>query len=106
MKDYKNLVEALRWCMYGECKSCVYRDICVERFRTGDIALDRLHKDAADAIEALNRLLDQNTQRCEALREQLRKAHENYEKHLNELEAQMSSGVKMEETENEVHSGI
>ena len=45
--------------------------------------------DAAAAIEALNRLLDQNTQRCEALRKQLREAHESYERHLNELEAQL-----------------
>lgn len=45
--------------------------------------------DAAAAIEALDRLLDQNTQRCEALRKQLREAHESYERHLNEIEAQL-----------------
>ena len=44
---------------------------------------------AADAIEALNHLVDLNTERCEALRKQLRESHENYEKHLNELEAQL-----------------
>jgi hypothetical protein len=49
--------------------------------------------DAADAIEALNHLVDLNTERCEALREQLRKAHENYEKHLNELEAQLTAAT-------------
>ena len=48
--------------------------------------------DAADALEAaeqridgLQKLVDINTERCEALRKQLREAHENYEKHLNEL---------------------
>lgn len=40
---------------------------------------------AADALEADERLLDQNTERCEALRKQLREAHESYEKHINEL---------------------
>ena len=48
-----------------------------------------LYDAAAEAIKSLNRLLDQNTQRCEALRKQLREAHESYEKHLNELEAQL-----------------
>lgn len=52
-------------------------------------AWEKLMRDAAAAIEALNRLLDQNTQRCEALRKQLREAHESYERHLNELEAQL-----------------
>ena len=45
--------------------------------------------DAAAAIEALNRLVELNTERCEGLREQLRKAQEQYEKHLNELEQQL-----------------
>lgn len=48
-----------------------------------------LYRDAAAAIEALNRLVDLNTERCEGLREQLRKAQESYERHLNELEAQL-----------------
>lgn len=52
---------------------------------------------AADAIEALDRLLDQNTKRCEALRKQLREAHENYEKHLNELEAQLEDRTNVAE---------
>lgn len=47
-------------------------------------------RDAAAAIEALNRLVDLNTERCEGLREQLRKAQEQYEKHLNELEKELS----------------
>ena len=75
MTDYTELVKALReralreneWYEHG-----------------GDII-----EDAAAAIEALDRLLDQNTQRCEALRKQLREAHESYERHLNELEAQL-----------------
>jgi hypothetical protein len=53
-------------------------------------------RDAADALEAdekridgLQKLVDINTERCEALRKQLREANENYEKHLNELEAQL-----------------
>ena len=55
------------------------------------VPLTLLH-DAADALEAdeqridgLQKLVDINTERCEALRKQLREAHENYEKHLNEL---------------------
>ena len=40
-------------------------------------------------IEAADRLLDQSKKRCEELRKQLREAQENYEKHLNELEAQL-----------------
>ena len=49
----------------------------------------KLMLDAADALEAADRLLDQNTKRCETLRKQLREAHESYEKHINELEAQL-----------------
>ena len=48
-----------------------------------------MHQRAAAAIEALNRLVYLNTQRCEALRKQLREAHESYERHLNDLEAQL-----------------
>lgn len=45
--------------------------------------------EAADKrIDGLQKLVDINTERCEALRKQLREAHESYEKHLNELEAQ------------------
>lgn len=40
-------------------------------------------------IDGLQKLVDINTERCEALRQQLREAHESYEKHLNELEAQL-----------------
>lgn len=83
MTDYSELVEALR--LIGKEQDC------------NECEAGRWHHDmdcclfekAAAAIEALNRLLDQNTQRCEALRKQLREAHESYEKHLNELEAQM-----------------
>lgn len=60
-------------CPYYNDKDCPKRIMC----------------DAADALEAAERLLDQNTERCEALRKQLREAHESYEKHLNELEAQL-----------------
>lgn len=64
----------------------------------------KLMRDAADALEAdeqridgLQKLVDLNTQRCEALRKQLRKAHENYEKHLNELEAQLPKWTSVED---------
>ncbi len=40
-------------------------------------------------IDGLQKLVDINTERCEALRKQLRESHESYEKHLNELEAQL-----------------
>lgn len=96
MQDYKKLVKALRLCQFGECGcgKCYYKELkgdwCTEdnhpEFFDCD---DKLKLDAADAIEALNRLLDQTTQRCEALRKQLREAHESYENHLNELEAEV-----------------
>ena len=60
-----------------------------------------LYQDAAAAIEALNRLLDQNTQRCEALRKQLREAHESYERHLNDLESQLPKQGEWVRVENE-----
>ena len=40
-------------------------------------------------IDGLQKLVDINTKRCEELRKQLRDAHESYEKHINELEAQL-----------------
>ncbi len=59
---------------------------------------------AADALEAadkridgLQKLVDLNTERCEALRKQLRESHENYEKHLNELEAQIPKWTSVED---------
>lgn len=68
--------------------------------RTGEYVDKRFAdvvSDAADALEAaekwidgLQKLVDINTERCEALRKQLRESHESYEKHINELEAQMS----------------
>lgn len=58
--------------------------------------IPKLMADAADALKAaekridgLQKLVDINTQRCEALREQLREAHESYEKHIAELEARL-----------------
>ena len=58
--------------------------------------IDDMMRDAAEALEAadkridgLQKLVDINTERCEALRKQLRDSHESYEKHINELEAQL-----------------
>ena len=86
MSDYTELVKALR-CKRDDCEGC---DIAFLDNDEGWICqYAAKDDDAADAIEALNRLLDQNTQRCEALRKQLREAHESYERHLNELEAQL-----------------
>ena len=86
MTDYTGLVKALR-CKRGDCEGC---DLAFfdkdEGWMCQYAAKD---DDAAAAIESLNRLLDQNTQRCEALRKQLREAHESYERHLNDLEAQL-----------------
>lgn len=73
MTDYSELVKFLRG-----LSPWAFPDASNKRMR-----------DAADAIEALNHLVDLNTERCEGLRKQLREAQENYEKHLNELEAQM-----------------
>ena len=96
MTDYTKLVKALRLCQFGECGcgKCCYNtlkgDWCTEENHPEFFDCDdKMHLDAAAAIEALDSLLDQNTQRCEALRKQLREAHESYEKHLNELESQL-----------------
>ena len=86
MEKYDKLVKALRrcdmkqGCFNANCQYSVGKYFC---------DMDKVHKDAAAAIEALNRLVDLNTERCEGLREQLRKAQEQYEKHLNELEQQL-----------------
>ena len=86
MTDYTELVKALR-CKRDDCEGC---DLAFfdkdEGWMCQYAAKD---DDAAAAIESLNRLLDQNTQRCEALRKQLREAHESYERHLNDLEAEV-----------------
>ena len=83
MTDYTELVKALRSCdEYAFCNDCPIFETC-----DGDV--DKAMAIAADAIETLNRLVDLNTERCEGLREQLRKAQEQYEKHLNELEQKM-----------------
>ena len=85
--NYEELVKALRIhaSVDIECYECAYYDDCC----INGNGHTKMMTDAAAAIEALDSLLDQNTQRCEALRKQLREAHESYEKHLNELEAQL-----------------
>ena len=98
MTDYKKLVEALRYCgNFTEREGC---DESCEYFNDMDCP-KRIMSDAAAAIEALNRLVDLNTQRCEELRKQLREAHESYERHLNELEAQLPKRGEWIETEEE-----
>ena len=84
MTKNKNLAAVLRNCadMSTPCGNCPYKG-------TDGICIKMLLNDAADAIEAPNRLLDLNTERCEGLRKQLREAQEQYEKHLNELEQQL-----------------
>lgn len=42
-------------------------------------------------IEYLQKLVDINTERCDELCKQLREAHESYEKHIAELEAQLEA---------------
>ncbi len=84
MNENKNLAAVLRNCadLSPPCGDCPYKG-------TDGICIKRLLNDAADAIEALNRLLYLNTERCEGLRNQLREAQEQYEKHINELEQQL-----------------
>ena len=80
------LIKVLRY-----CGNFTDREECDEEcpyFNDNDCP-KRIMYDAADALEEVERLLDQNTKRCEALRKQLREAHESYEKHINELEAQL-----------------
>ena len=68
-------------CFNSNCKYSIGKYFC---------DMNKVHADAADAIEALNRLVDLNTERCEGLRKQLREAQEQYEKHLNELEKELA----------------
>lgn len=56
-----------------------------------------LLRDAADALEAadkridgLQKLVDLNTERCEALRKQLRESHESYEQRIAEQQEQIA----------------
>lgn len=94
--DYNKVVDSLKGCSESiSCRMCAYNQ--KEGNYHVEECINRLMADAAAAIEALNRLLDQNTQRCEALRKQLRDAHESYEKHLNELEAQLEDRTNVAE---------
>lgn len=63
-------------CPYFNDKDCPKRIMCD--------AADAL-EEADKRIDGLQKLVDINTERCEALRKQLREAHESYEKHINEL---------------------
>lgn len=89
------LIKALRCCISDnadDCDLCPYQSDC----KSNGTGQGKMIRDAADALEAadkridgLQKLVDINTERCEALRKQLRESHENYEKHLNELEARL-----------------
>ena len=75
-----------------ECRS----DKCPYIGADGWCDESRMLRDAADALETeekridgLQKLVNINTKRCEALRKQLRQSHASYEKHLKELEAQL-----------------
>lgn len=90
------LIKVLRHCGKNqECSECPL-------WGKPSSACSKLLPDAADALEVadkridgLQKLVDINTERCEALRKQLRESHENYEKHLNELEAQFLKESKL-----------
>ena len=92
------LIKALRICAEHEgCDYYIAKDCPREStWMCGVDCGQILMLDAADALEAaekridgLQKLVDINTERCEALRKQLRESHESYEKHINELEAQL-----------------
>ena len=88
------LIKALRY-----CGNFADREGCDEKcpyFNDKDCP-KRIMCDAADAIERMNNLLDLNTQRCEALRGQLRDSNESYEKHLNEIESQVPRWIPVTE---------
>jgi hypothetical protein len=98
MKEYEELIKALRYCAEHEgcdyyiAKDCPREDTWV----CGADCEQILMLDAADALEAaekridgLLKLVDINTERCEALRKQLRESHENYERHIAILEAKI-----------------
>lgn len=88
------IIKALRYCgNFADREGC---DEECPYFNDKDCP-KRIMCDAADALEAAERLLDQNTKRCEALRKQLRESNESYEKHINELEAQIPKFVSAED---------
>lgn len=81
------LIKALRYCAEHEgCDYYIAKDCPREDTWVCGVDCEQiLMLAAADALEALIKLVDLNTERCEALRKQLREAHESYEKHINEL---------------------
>ena len=85
------LIKALRICANQTCcDNCPRYDI--DHTQDAQRCCIQLINDAADALEAaekridgLQKLVDINTERCEALRKQLRESHESYEKRIAEL---------------------
>lgn len=90
--ERNKLIKTLRKCAKASadvCGDCDYYD-------REPWCQAALVSDAADALEAadkridgLQKLVDINTKRCEALRKQLRDSHESYEQRIAELEAQI-----------------
>ena len=83
------LIKALR-CKTNDdndCTMCACHNTCYGGTLLS-IALEALEA-AEKRIDGLQKLVDINTERCEALRKQLRESHKSYEKHINELEAQL-----------------
>lgn len=98
---YEDLIKVLRCELYGddECdrSDCpIWSSLGCRSGISNRAAADALEA-AEQRIDCLKKLVDINTERCEALRKQLRESHENYEKHLNELEAQMPKWVSVED---------
>ena len=89
------LTESLRYCATNN--SCEYCPRHKYQYESVIACAEQMLNEAADTIENQNNLLDLNTQRCEALRGQLRDSHESYEKHLNEIESQVPRWIPVTE---------
>ena len=89
------LTESLRYCATNN--SCEFCPRHKYQYDSVIACAEQMLNEAADTIENQNNLLDLNTQRCEALRDQLRDSHESYEKHLNEIESQVPRWIPVTE---------
>ena len=89
------LTESLRYCATNN--SCEFCPRHKYQYDSVIACAEQMLNEAADTIENQNNLLDLNTQRCEALRDQLRDSNENYEKHLNEIKSQVPRWIPVTE---------
>lgn len=82
------------WCDTSDCP--IWSELGCRNGFANRAAADALEA-AEKRIDGLQKLVDINTERCEALRKQLRESHESYEKRIEELESKMPKWVSVED---------